>query len=771
MGRSTRNVQTVALLGSYVPRQCGIATFTKDLRDGLVLAQGDLNTIVLALDDTPAGYAYPDEVRFQIQASRIQDYASASDLLNINQIDLVVIQHEFGIYGGHSGDHVLTLMRNLRMPVITSLHTVLEKPTKEQATVMKALVRLSEKLVVMCERGVTLLREVYRIPESKIAFIPHGIPDVPFVDPAFHKDLFALEGKTVLLTFGLISPGKGIETAIKALPRIVEKHRDVVYVVLGAVHPHVFKREGNAYLNSLQNLAEDLGVQDHVSFHTRYVTLEELCGYLGAADLYLTPYINKDQIVSGTLAYAMGAGKAVLSTPYSYAEEMLAEERGILFPFGDSEALADEALKLLDDHVLRDAMRKRAYVFCRDMVWKEVGRQYILLGAEAIKEQFERPKPVFQFRARAPKVETFPEIDTRHLRTLTDDTGMLQHAVYSVPNRLHGYCTDDNARALLAAVQYYDLAQDDSILPYITRYMSFLHYAFNEENRRFRNFLSYDRQWLEQEGSDDTQGRAMWALGSVVAYAPNEAVLSFASRHFTRALENAKAIKSPRAWAFTLVGIHAYLRRFSGDAFARRMRRTLARRLYSLFKKVASDEWPWCEEIVTYDNGKIPHALIMSGCWLPDNDMFNQGLVSLDWLIKQQMADDGKVSLIGNQGWMTREGHRARFDQQPLDVLALVDACLEAYRATQENAWRRRAEQCFRWFLGNNDTQSVLYDAATGGCRDGLHSDGPNLNQGSESTLAWLLSLFAIHHLHRMVEVVTAAEIAPPAEGTAIPAK
>ena len=746
-------VQTVALVGSYVPRKCGIATFTKDLRDALAAEANHPQTLVLSMDDTPEGYPYPPEVRFQIQAGKPRDYALAADLLNINQTDIVILQHEFGIFGGPSGRLILDLVHRHRMPLVTTLHTVLRDPTREQAGIIVELLDRSDRVVVMSDLARRILETRYHAPPETIALIPHGIPDVPFVDPAFYKDQFGLERRTVLMTFGLLSPGKGIEVAIRAMPRIAARHPEVMYVILGAVHPHVFKREGNAYLTSLERLAARLGVADHVVFHSRYVTLEELIRYLGAVDLYLTPYPHKEQIVSGTLAYALGMGKAVVSTPYWYAEEMLADGRGRLFPFGDSEALAAAVNELLDDPVARNAMRKRAYMYCRNMVWKEVARSYLQVAADILADRRARPRPVSGFRPRRSVLTGIPEVNLNHLRALTDDTGVLQHAVYCVPDRHHGYCTDDNARALLVAVQYHALAGEDIVLPLVNTYLSFLHYAFNPETKRFRNFMSYDRKWLEAVGAEDVQGRAIWALGKTVALAPNNAVLSFASRLFNEAVAGAEALRSPRAWAFALVGIHAYLERFGGDAFARRARAELARRLFDLFRENACEDWPWCENIVTYVNAKLPHALILSGQWLFDRAMIEQGLRSLEWLVRLQGADDGVVSLIGNQGWLQRDGARARFDQQPIEAMALVEACAEAWRCTQDETWLERARQCLGWFLGSNDTQSTLYDFSTGGCRDGLHPDGPNLNEGAESTLAWLLALLT----YREFEGVRAA--------------
>ncbi len=738
----------IALLGSYVPRQCGIATFTKDLHDS-VANHTAADTLVLAMDDYPEGYDYPREVRFQLLADDLHDYRMAADLLNINQVDLVLLQHEFGIFGGRTGENILAFLRNLRMPVMTTLHTVLNEPTREQAAVMRELGNLSDRLVVMCDTAVNILEETYDIPSDNIAMIGHGIPDLPFSDSAFFKDQFGLEGRPTMLTFGLLSPGKGLEVVIDALPKIVERYPNVAYVILGAIHPHVFQKDGNAYLIKLKRQAEKLGVSDNVIFHTRYVSIDELCGYLGASDVFVTPYPNKSQIVSGTLAYAMGAGKAVVSTPYWYAEEMLAEERGRLFPFGDSEALANHVMELLDNPVDMAAMRKRAYMYTRSMVWSEVGKRYYALGQEVLQERTEKPRPVFHLRMDLPEKMSLPEVRTNHLRAMTDDTGMFQHAVYSIPDRHHGYCSDDNARALIAAIMCRDIIGDKSVMPLAQTYLSFLHHAFDPEARRFRNFMGYDRRWLETVGSEDVHGRCIWGLGVAAALAKEDAIIALSSRLFCDAIGSMAEMRSPRAWAFALVGIHAYLKRFSGDSLVRRTREQLARRLHQNFKDNATEEWPWCEDILTYDNARLPHALILSGQWLPDAEMHSQGLRSLEWVVQQQLTEDGRVTIIGNDGWMTRDGYRARFDQQPVDVMALVEACSEAYRSTREDKWHHWARRFFDWFLGNNDLESIIYDASTGGCRDGLHMDGPNLNQGAESTLAWLIALLAMHQAQR----------------------
>lgn len=747
--RKSSSVQTVALLGTYVPRQCGIATFTKDLRDAIAGRIGEPNATVIAIDDIPSGYPYPDEVRMQVPQHRQAEYTTAAELLNINQIDIALIQHEFGIFGGNDGSHIIDFIHQLRLPVITTLHTVLATPSENQRRVLKEIARESDRVVVMSQVAQELLQRIYRVPEERIALVPHGIPDMPFVDPHFYSDQFGVEGKKVLLTFGLLSPGKGIEVAIRAMPRIIQAHPDTMYIVLGATHPHLVREQGNSYRNSLESLVERLGLSQHVRFHNRFVTLEELCGYLGVSDIYLTPYTGEAQITSGTLAYAMGAGKAIVSTPYWYASEMLADGRGRLFPFGDSDKLADHIIDLLNNPVECNAMRKRAYLHGRPMVWKNVGRSYLRLASRVLRERRRKPRPVTLSRVEPIDLTSLPDLSLAHLHRLTDDTGILQHAAYSIPARDHGYCTDDNSRALIAAMMYHDLTRDDSILPAMDTYVAFLQHAFRADTRRFRNFMSYDRKWLEEAGSEDNHGRGLWALGTAVSLAHSDAVLSLAVRLFQSAIEPLDTFTSPRAWAFALIGIHRYLKRFEGDTPARRIRKSVGERLRAQFESNSDPDWLWCEDTVTYDNAKLAHALVLTGYGMDDQRMLQQGLRSLDWLVRLQILDDGRVSLIGNHGWLERSGKRARFDQQPIEAMALVESCADAYRITGQEQWFDRARSFLAWFTGNNELNSPLYDYQTSGCRDGLRSDGPNLNQGAESTLSWLISLLTVMDLNR----------------------
>ncbi len=764
---------SIAFVSDYFPRRCGIATFTHDLADaiaGQITDQGDL--FVVAMNDVPEGYPYPERVRFEVRQNAQADYRLAADFLNISQVSAVCLQHEYGLFGGPAGSNILALLSRVRRPIVSTLHTVLKDPDSDQLRVLEQLGQLSDRMVVLSETAVGILKDVYSIPAEKIAMIPHGIPEVPFVDPNFFKDQFGVEGKKVILTFGLLSPGKGIEYGIEALPKIVAKHPDVVYVVLGATHPHVKRDNGEVYRNSLIRRAQELGVADNVKFVNRFVELEELCEYLGAADIYLTPYLNEVQIVSGTLAYALGAGKATVSTPYWYAQEMLADGRGRLVDFRDGDAIATEVIDLLDNETERHAIRKRAYTFTRSMVWSQVAQDYLDVFEQA-RQNWVARRLVTTTPADSARPydlgEDLPEVDLRHLRSLTDDTGLFQHAIYSTANRSHGYCTDDNARALLATAMYWQQTTDDTVLPLMQTYLAFLTHALNEENGRFRNFMDYSRNWMEDAGSEDSHGRAMWGLGVAAALSPAEPTVALATRLFKDSLPVTETFTSPRAWAFVIIGIHAYLRRFGGDSDARRTRAELAERLANLFTQNMSHEWPWCEDILAYANAKLPHALLMAGKWLNRNDWIDLGKRSLQWLLDVQTTEDGMLSIVGTDGWMHRDGRRAQYDQQAIDVHALLDACVEAYHVTREEHWIGQAQKVFNWFLGANDLRTPVCEFATGGCHDGLHADRVNANQGAESTLAWLMSLLLMHDLQmeRTLAAPTADKKEQPATPTA----
>lgn len=738
-------LKRIAFIGNYLPRQCGIATFTTDLCEAIAAEYSDTTCIAVPVNDNEAGYAYPARVRFELREKEINSYHRAADFLNINNVDLACLQFEYGIFGGRAGSHILALLRELRMPIVTTLHTILRDPDPDQLRVLKAVAALSDRVIVMSMHGVDFLQEIYHVPPEKIDFIPHGIPDVPFVDPSFHKDLFGVEGKIVLLSFGLLSANKGIETVIAALPAIVERYPNVVYIILGATHPHVIQREGESYRLSLQWLAQEHDVEGHVIFYNRFVSLEELVQFIGAADIYITPYLNAAQITSGTLAYTLGAGKAIISTPYWYAQEMLAEERGVLTPFGDSAALADQVLDLLDNESKRHAMRKRAYLFGRAMIWPQVAQRYMKSFTRARAERRHFIPSGFAVKSLDKRPGELPLLKLDHLRHMTDNTGIWQHAIFTIPNYHEGYSIDDNARALIVSTLLEELGSSEAF-ELASRYLAFIWYAFNSETGRFRNFMDYQRHWLEESGSDDSHGRSLWALGVVLGRSNTPALQSMAGWVFEQVAPVILDTTSPRAWAFTLIGIHEYLRRFAGDRMVNQVRDELAGRLLTLYQRCRTDEWRWYEEGLTYCNAVLPQAMLLCGQWIPNNAMTDVGLESLAWLTDLQHtdADEGHFIPIGSNGFYQRGGKRARFDQQPVEAQATVSACLEAYRGTDDPRWRKEARRAFEWFLGRNDLRLPLYDPTTGGCRDGLHPDRPNQNQGAESTLAFLQALLEL---------------------------
>ncbi len=738
----TSEIRKIAFVGDYLPRKCGIATFTSDMYSSVAKRFPDAECFVVPVNDRPEGYDYPPEVRFEIDEPDLESHRRAADFLNFANTDVVCLQHEYGIYGGIAGAHVLGLMRDLRMPVVTTLHTVLREPNDDQKRVLIELAELSARVVVMTERARTFLREIYSVPEAKIDLIAHGIPDTPFVDPNAYKEQFGVEGKLVALTFGLLSPNKGIEHVLRALPEILAEFPNFVYIVLGATHPSLVREQGERYRLSLERLARNLGISKNVIFYNRFVELKELTEFIRAADVYVTPYLNAAQITSGTLAYAFGCGKAVISTPYWHAEELLADGRGVIVPFADSKALAREVRGLLGDEPRRDAMCAEAYREGREMIWQQSALHYMESFQKTRLGRQDQPHKPLAVRTLDERQAELPDWRLDHIQRLTDSTGMLQHATHTIPNFAEGYCTDDNARALLLTVLLEEQGHEGQELDRLaTRYAAFLQAAFNPEHGRFRNFLGFDRRWLEEAGSEDSHGRALWALGTCVGRSRRPDLPAWAAAHFERALPAILETTSPRTWAFGLLGIREYHRRLGGDRFAAQVRDTLTARLLDIYDRTTTPDWPWFEEILSYDIARLPQALIAAGTVSGNARALEVGLESLSWLVKVQTAPQGHFRAIGSNGFYRKGGVPARFDQQPVEANATVCACLEAYRVTQDAAWLTEARSAFEWFLGRNDLGQELYDPATGGCNDGLQEDRVNRNQGAESTLAFLLSL------------------------------
>lgn len=739
-----------------MPRLCGIATFTHDLCESVAESAKGTDCFVGAVNDRLEGYEYPQRVRFELLEKDLDSYRRAADFLNFNNADVLCVQHEFGIYGGPAGSHLLALLKEVRMPVVTTLHTVLHQPDVAQRKVMVELARRSDRLVVMACKGAEILQAVYAVPESKIDIIPHGIPDAGYADSSCFKAQFGVEGRQVLMTFGLLGPGKGIEHVIEALPEIVKQHPNVVYLVLGATHPHLVAREGERYRLSLERLAEDRGVKPHVIFYNRFVSQDDLKEFIGATDIYLTPYLNEAQITSGTLAHVFGSGKAVVSTPYWHAQELLAEGRGILVPFRNPAAIAEGVCTFLDQPARLEQTRKQAYKLGREMLWPVVARRYLESFHHACSDRRATPRAAFAGWTLASRPNELPPLRLDHLVRMSDGTGIFQHAIYNVPDYYHGYCTDDNARAFILCNLLDELRGESTgqnLDGLASSYLAFLASAQNRETGRFRNFMSHGRLWLEEVGSEDSHGRALWALGTGAARSLDDGRRKLSARLFEQGLAVVPSFTSPRTWAFALLGIHEYLRHYPDNPKLKihALRAELTARLVKLWHECATDVWPWFEVSATYDNARLCQALILSGQFMPQPEALEIGLKSLRWLASIQKTQAGHFRPIGSNGFYVRDGARADFDQQPVEAQAMVSACLEAHRATQDEAWSREARRAFEWFLGRNDLGLPLYDSSTGGCGDGLHPDRVNENNGAESTLAFHLSLAEMNYAEYLV--------------------
>jgi glycosyltransferase involved in cell wall biosynthesis len=732
-------IDHIALIGNFLPRKCGIATFTTHCYDAIKARFGDTIVDVYAMDDHPGRYDYPAAVTRSIPQHELGAYIDTARAIEASGAKAIWVQHEYGIFGGAAGDHLLALLDRTSLPVLVTLHTILETPSPDERRVLEALLRRASRVIVMAEKGREILRRVYGASPRQIAMIPHGVPDRAYVKPDAMKPRFGWQGSDVVLTFGLLAPNKGIETMIAAMPAIVDRAPTARYVVLGATHPNLVAHEGEAYRDRLKALADGLGVASHVEFVDAFVEQEELLDYLQAADVYVTPYSNPAQITSGTLSYAVGVGKPVVSTPYVHAIEILDEEHGVLVPFEDARALADDVSALLVDREARDALALRAYARGRTMTWERVAEAAMreLVTVAAMKpHRLARQRDRFQVLAP----------DFAAVERMSDATGMLQHSIFAVPDRRHGYCIDDNARALILMSRIDPLA-DDVRDRWTSVYAGFVQFAWNPDRRRFRNFMRFDRTWCEDAGSEDSNGRTLWALGVTASEARAQKYRIWAASLFDQTASLALELGSPRAQAFAMLGAAAMLQAHPGHPLATDILTRFGEQLIALCDRARRPEWKWFEIVLAYDNARLPEALIRAGHALGRADFIACGIETLEWIVDRQTSPEGRFRAVGTDSFGREYADPQPFDQQPLEAQATIDACAAAYGATGDSRWCVEAARAYRWYLGGNDLGQPLATADDGGCFDGLQPGGVNRNQGAESILALQLANCAISAL------------------------
>lgn len=731
----------VAFISSFLPRKCGIATFTSDLiKNAALSAKGAFEPLVVAMRSDKE-LKYRDPVKFEIRQDVKNDYICAADYINFSQVDAVSVQHEFGLFGGEAGSYLSLLLNRLKPPVITTLHTILDDPGPAYHKSLVDVCKASYQVITMNERGIDMLQDTYGIAGKKVLLIPHGIPDLPFVDNYYYKHKFGVEARRTILTFGLLNRDKGIEVMLKAMPAIIETEPSVLYIILGMTHPSVLKHEGESYRFSLQQMVKELGLQKHVIFHNRFVDDEELHNFLCATDIYVTPYLNKERLTSGTLSFAVGTGKAVVSTPYWAAMELLAKGQGKLVRFGDSKQMAEVIVEILRSDSLFYSLRRRAYEYGRSRTWPKIGQTYWKLFSTK-----HLPPPVRITTKTIPAAtETIssiemPEPSLTHLRKLTDDTGLYQHAKFTVPNREDGYCTDDNARAVIAMTKYYAQYPEPQALRLFNTYLSFILHSQNSDGS-VRNFMNFDRTWLKNEPVSDALGRVLWALGTVMAKPPSSSYLPIIKDYFDKSVEYVEK-QYPRGMAYSILGMSDYLKQFPGASDIKRQMEIAADGLVAQYEENKFPDWQWFEDTLTYDNAILPCALFIAGSTL-GNKYLEVAKKTCEFLLTNTFNGD-HFSFIGCKGWYERGGTKAVFDQQPIEVASTVMMLRAAYDVTQNSRYSILQRKAFDWFLGENDLHIPLYDFKTKGCSDGLTPGGINSNQGAESILSFLLSLLAI---------------------------
>ncbi|MBS3085957.1 glycosyltransferase [Candidatus Pacearchaeota archaeon] len=728
--RETDNSK-ICFLGTFPPRECGIATFTRDLATAMNKRfNPSLKSRVVAINENDTTLRnYDSRVVMQIDGSNISDYINLARKINKSQlIKIVCIQHEFGIFGGEYGNYIIPFIETLEKPVVTTFHSILPFPDQERKRVVEAIIEKSAAVIVMAKKAKEILDNHYKINIKKIHVVPHGIPNVSLQSAEKYKKKLGLDGKKIISTFGMLSRGKGIEYMIKAMPEIIKNHPEANYLIIGETHPVVRGEEGEEYRNHLMNIVKELKLEEHVKFYNRYLTLQELIEYLLASDVYVCTNLDKNQIVSGTLAYATGCGKAVVSTPSVYAEELLTADRGVLVEFKEPESYVKAVNDILSDPEFKERLEQNAYANTRQMTWSNVAASYLRIFNQIVEVKKE-------------VTEKYPIIKLNHLKRLTDDFGIIQFAEHFHPDKNSGYTVDDNARALIVATRHYQLYNQDFSMELIKTHLNFLGFS-QEESGKFINHISQQRNKLNKNYSEDSYGRAMLSLSYAISELNNEnnenngEVTKKAETIFNRAYSWFEKLRSPRAKAFSIMALYYYNKKFSHKRNLALIKR-LSDSLVESYNKESSEQWQWFEKYLTYSNSKIPEALFYSYLATKDKKYLDIAKETLDFLTSLLIVG-GELSLIGQNGWYNKDGKRAFFDQQPVDASSMVSTYLTAYSVTGNKKYYENAVISFNWFLGKNYLKQMMYNESTGGCYDGLGRFSVNLNQGAESTLAYL---------------------------------
>ncbi|AUP80406.1 glycosyltransferase family 4 protein [Flavivirga eckloniae] len=724
----------IVILGNYMPRRCGIATFTTNLANSILAAndnQGTKNEVfVVAMNDHDQVYEYPDIVKCTIRQQEAKDYSIAANLINDIDADVCIFQHEFGIFGGESGVYVLNLLQQLKMPIVTTLHTILQTPSYHEKHILKKIGQLSQKLVVMSHLAIDFLTAIYEIPLQKIEFIHHGVPDFSNIEATNTR--FDYSGKKVLGTFGFLGRSKGIETVINALPKVIKKHPNVVYVVLGQTHPNVKKHSNEEYRDYLKDLAKSNNVADNVIFEDAFFKEEDIKSFLVESDIYITPYLNEAQITSGTICYAIGAGACIVSTPFWHAKELLAYNKGKTFPFGNSDALAETLCDLLDNPDSIDQIKAAAFNYGKELYWDKIGLRYI----KVLSNTDNKPPTNLE-----EKPLTMPKFSMDHIKRLTDDMGIIEHANYSVPDYKEGYCLDDNSRALLLVLMAYEFGIDRNSLELSEVYLRYIK-LMQMEDGFFHNDMSYEKKFLDEKGSEDSFGRTIWAMGYLIRLAPNDSHFQFAKDIFFKAYHHFEKITSIRAIASVIIGLCHFLKRYPDNEGIIHLTNLLTYKLLHQYKEESDKDWKWFEPVLCYDNAIIPLALWHAYDLIKDKEIYDVASKSTDFLDKETYKNN-RISLVGNT-WYYKGKKRPAHGQQPINAMAMTMMYNKAFEITKEKKYHERMLISFSWFTGNNDLLIPLYDEESKGCCDGLEPHCVNRNQGAESTISYLLSYLTV---------------------------